>query len=103
MRNNWIRQFTAPPFLHMAPAINKLNGCGLSNTARRERLPKKTKVTQYWQQKDYQAVPTRRSVSMIEVSGRMRSDAFKTGLGFRFTNNFDLQQLYTNNKTRELV
>ena len=34
-------------FLYMTPAIDKLNGCGLSNTAHSERLPKKTKVTQY--------------------------------------------------------
>ena len=32
----------------MTPAVNKLNGCGLSNTAHRERLPKKTKVMQYY-------------------------------------------------------
>ena len=35
------------PFRYMALAINKLNGCGLSNSAHRERLPKKTKTMQY--------------------------------------------------------
>ena len=66
----------------MTPAVDKLNGRDVSNTARRERLLKRTKVTQYWQQKDYQAVPTRQNVSMIEVSGQMRSDAFRARLGF---------------------
>ena len=35
----------------MTPAVDKLNGRGLSNTAHRERecLLKKTMVTQYWQ------------------------------------------------------
>ena len=31
----------------MTLAINKLNGCGLSNNARHEHLPKKIKITQY--------------------------------------------------------
>ena len=30
----------APPFLYAALAVDKVNGCGLSNIARRERLPK---------------------------------------------------------------
>ena len=75
----------ASSFLYMTPAVDKLNGRGLSNTACCECLPNKAKVTQYWQQKDYQAVPTRWSVSMIKVSGRMRSNAFRTRLGFHFT------------------
>ena len=75
----------ASPFLHMTPTVNKLNGRDISNTARREYLLKRTKVMQYCQQKDYQAVPTRRNVSMIEVSGQMCSDAFRARLGFRFT------------------
>ena len=36
------------PFLYMTLAVNKVNGHGLSNTAHRERMPKKTKVTQYY-------------------------------------------------------
>ena len=46
-------------------AINEFNGCGLSNTGRREHLPKKTKVML---QKDYQAVLTNWSVVIIKVS-----------------------------------
>ena len=42
MRNNQIRQFYGRPFLYTTLAVDKLNGHGLSNTARRERLPKKT-------------------------------------------------------------
>ena len=33
--------FTAPPFLYTTVAVDKVNGHGLSNTTRRERLPKK--------------------------------------------------------------
>ena len=33
--------------LYVTLAIDKMDGHGLSNTARRERLPKKTKVTWY--------------------------------------------------------
>ena len=32
----------APPFLCTTLAVDKVNGRGLSNTARRERLPKST-------------------------------------------------------------
>ena len=35
----------APPFLYMTLGIDKLNGRGLSNTARRECLPKKTIIS----------------------------------------------------------
>ena len=59
----------ASPFLYMTPVINKLNGRGFSNSACREHLPMKTKVMQYWLQKDYQAVPTHWNVSIIKVSG----------------------------------
>ena len=31
-----------PPFLYTTLAVDKVNGCGLSNTAHRERLQKKT-------------------------------------------------------------
>ena len=68
----------------MTPAVDKLNGHGISNTARPERLPKKTKVTQYWLQKDFQAVPASQNVSII-MSGQMHSDAFKRRLGFHYT------------------
>ena len=43
MRNNRIRQFYGPPFLYMTLAVDKLDGRGLSNTARHGRLSKKTK------------------------------------------------------------
>ena len=36
------------PFLYMTPAVDKLNGRGLSNTLYCECLLKKTKVTQYY-------------------------------------------------------
>ena len=32
----------APPFLYTTLAVDKVNGHGLSNTARHEHLPKKT-------------------------------------------------------------
>ena len=35
----------APPFLYVALAVDKVNGRGLSNTARRERLLKSTGVS----------------------------------------------------------
>ena len=41
MRNNRIRQFYGPPLLYTTLAVDKLNGRGLSNTARSERLTKK--------------------------------------------------------------
>ena len=37
----------------MTLAIDTLNGRGHINTARHERLSKKTKMTRYWLQKDY--------------------------------------------------
>ena len=54
MHNNQIKQFTAFPFLHMTLASDKLNGRGLSNNARCECLPKKTKIMWY-QLQNYQA------------------------------------------------
>ena len=54
-------------------------------------------------QKDYQAVPTSPNISIIKVSGQMHSNAFKRM--FRLPlhcNNFDLKQLYTNDKTKAL-
>ena len=68
----------------MTLAINKLNGLGLSNSARHERLPKKTKIMRYWLQK-YQAIVTSRCISVIKVSGRICSNAFKNRLAFSFT------------------
>ena len=47
MHNNWIKQLFSFPFHYMTLAIDKLNGCGLSNSVRLERLPKKTKITWY--------------------------------------------------------
>ena len=63
-RNNWIMNFYSYYVSLYDTAINKLNRRGLSNTVDRERLPKKTKVTQLYLQKDYQAVPTSRSISI---------------------------------------
>ena len=34
-------------FLYITLAVNKLNGCGLSNNACHEYLPKKTKIMWY--------------------------------------------------------
>ena len=47
IHNNWIKQFTAFPFLYITLAVNKLNGRGHSNNVHREHLPKKTKKMQY--------------------------------------------------------
>ena len=55
----------ASPFLHVTLAVDELNGRGLFNTAHRECLPKKTKVMQFWLQKDYKAVPTHWNASVI--------------------------------------
>ena len=71
-------------FLYMTLDVDKLNGHGLSNTARHEHLPKKTKVTQYQLQKDYQTVPTSWNISIVKGSGHVQNDAFKR-LGFSFT------------------
>ena len=71
--------------------IDKLNERGLSNnvcelsSTMHECLPTKTKVTQYYLQKDYQTVITSRRDSVIKVSGLMHSDAFKGRLGFSST------------------
>ena len=35
----------APPFLYTTIVVDKVNGHGLSNIARRERLPKKTGIS----------------------------------------------------------
>ena len=85
MHNNQIRQFYSLSVSIVTLAINKLNEFGLSNTVHRECLPKKTKVKQYWLQKDYQGVPASRNVSIIKVSGQMHSNTFKRRLGFHFT------------------
>ena len=68
-------------FIRHFPSI-KMDGRGHFNTARRERLPKKTKMTQYQLQK---GLPERQSASFIKVSGQMLSDAFKRRLAFSFT------------------
>ena len=67
----------------MTLAVDKLNGRGLSNSARRERFPKEMKITWYSLQK-YQAIVTSRSILVIKVSGRICSDAFKNRLVFGF-------------------
>ena len=65
----------------MAIAIDKMDGHGHFNTARSERLPKKTKVTRLAAKR----LPERRSASFIKVSGQMRNDTFKRRLTFSLT------------------
>ena len=43
---------------------------------------KKTKAMRYWLQKEHPTVATRWSTSVVKVSGRMHSDAFKRRLAF---------------------
>ena len=59
----------------MTLAANKLNGHGSSNTARHERLPKKSKVMQDYSYRS-QTIATSWSNSVIKVSGQMHRDAF---------------------------
>ena len=72
-----------------------MNGRGLINTARRERLLKKMGTS--YSRIDYQAAPTSWNVSIIKVSGQVRSDAFKNRVRLSLhCNNFDLKTtLYT--------
>ena len=65
--------FSTFQLLYITLAIDKMDGCGLSNTACRECLPKKTKVTQYWLQKDY-PIKTRCSASVVKVSGQISNN-----------------------------
>ena len=46
-RNNQIMKFYGYSGSLYETAVDKLNRCGLSNTASRERLPKKSEVMQY--------------------------------------------------------
>ena len=51
-----LTSFTAFPcfqLLYMTPTVGKMDGHDLINTTCREHLPKKTKLMQYRQQKDY--------------------------------------------------
>ena len=66
----------------MRPAVNKMDGRGHINTARRERLPKKTEVMRYYVATN--VLPERRSDSFIKVSGQKRGDTFKRRLAFSF-------------------
>ena len=68
----------------MTLAIDKLNCHGLSNNACRERLLNKTEMTWNLLQ-NYQGVTASRSVSVVEVSGRIYSNTFKRRLAFGFT------------------
>ena len=80
--------------LYVTLAVDKMDGHGYINTARHEHLPKKTKVTQNYLQKDYPKDRAWLSALVIKVSGQMRSDAFKRRLTFSFTViNFGLKQL----------
>ena len=67
----------------MTLAIDKMDRRGLSNTAHRGHLPKKTKVTQYYVATE--GLPERWSASVKKMSGRMDSNAFKRRLAFNFT------------------
>ena len=69
----------------MTLVVDKVNGRGLSNTTHRERLPKKTGTSYSRITRRHQLVGACRSISIIKVRGRVRSDTFKIGLGFRFT------------------
>ena len=80
IRNNWIKQLYSFMFLYMTLAVDKFNVCGLSNSARHEQLSK-----------NYQTVATIWSISVIKVSWRMCSDAFKS-LQLH-NNNFGLKQI----------
>ena len=84
-RHNRIMKFYGYSISLYDTAIDKLNRSGLSNTVFHECLPKKGQVIRYLLQKDYQAAPTSRSISVIKVSGQMRSDTFIRRLGFSFT------------------
>ena len=67
----------------MILAIDKMDGRDHINTARRKRLPKKTKLTRYYIAT--KGLPERQSASFIQVSGRMRSDTFKRRPVFSLT------------------
>ena len=72
----------------MALVIDIMDGRGLSNKARHERQPKKTVVTLYIAVGGVPTVLQGQQVGalwFIEVSGRTRSEAFKTRVGFSFT------------------
>ena len=62
--------------------IDKMDGCGLINTACRERFSKKTKVMRYYVA--IEGLAKRWSASFIKVSRGLRSDAFKRKLAFGF-------------------
>ena len=64
------------PFLYiMTLAVDKSKGHGLSNNVHCERMLKKTDMTWYLLQ-NYQGVAASRSVSVVEVSRQICSDAF---------------------------
>ena len=65
----------------MTLVIDKMDGRGQINTARRE-LPNKTKVMAVLATK---GLPERQNASFIKVIGQMRSDALKRRPAFSFT------------------
>ena len=67
----------------MTISIDKIDGRGLSNSARREHLPRRLSNVVL----ATEGIPdsTRRSASVIKVSGRVRSDALKRRLAFSLT------------------
>ena len=67
----------------MTLAIDKMDERGHINTARHERLPKKTKVM--WYYVAAKGLLERWSISFIKVSGRIHNDAFKRRSAFSFT------------------
>ena len=81
----------------MMLAINKIDGHSHINTARRERLPKKTNLTRYYVAT--KGLPKRWSISFIKVSGRMHNDAFKKASLQFYSNSFGLKQLSTTIKS----
>ena len=65
----------------MTIAINKINGRDLINTAHRECLPKKIKMTRAVE--NYPKIEW--SASVIKVSEQIHNEAFKRRLAFNFT------------------
>ena len=80
----------------MTLAVNRLDGHGHFNTARSERLPKKTKVTRYYVAT--KGLPVRRSVSFIKVSERMCNDIPYSGFYLRGPNFCEICEVLTSSQ-----
>ena len=87
----------------MALAIDTIDGQGLSNEARCELLPKKSKVTLYFHSKSRLTsctLLTRQSASVLKVGVPCSLQILyqKTGL-YCYSKNFGIKQLYTTLKS----